>query len=61
MNVVLSDMESTPLEFMESLKRTTGMKWTAIDWQSNQMRTGKASEVHLISEVHFQAPLCCIP
>ena len=44
MNVVLSDMESTPLEFMESLKRTTGMKWTAIDWQSNQMRTGKASE-----------------
>lgn len=44
MNVVLSDMESTPREFMDSLRETTGMKWEAIDWQSNQMRTGKASE-----------------
>lgn len=45
MNVVISDMKSTPMEFVSSLETTTQMKWMAINWQSNQLRTSKVSEV----------------
>lgn len=45
MNVVISDMEAVPEDFMTALEERTGLDWTAFNWQSNQPRTGIVSEL----------------
>lgn len=45
MNLVISDMESVPGGFLSSLSEETGLEWAALNWQSNQPRTGVLSEL----------------
>ncbi|MBM6906704.1 glycosyltransferase family 4 protein [Collinsella tanakaei] len=45
MNLVISDMESVPDEFMSALSEKTGLEWSTLDWQSNQPRAGIVSEL----------------
>ena len=45
MNVVIGAMEAVPKEFIDALSEATGLEWVAINWQSNQPRTGLVSEI----------------
>ena len=54
MNVVIGDMKAVPEEFMSALAEKTGLEWVAVNWQSNQPRTGIMSELRRYATYIFR-------